>query len=391
MNSVHVRFDELNNDDGAPSSWYGRGMGGLWALLLTGGAVALLLLFSKSFGYWQYVILGSWYVALIVAGLYWRPLQIMTYVVIALSMFAVWLYSVGQTPDNNWLMRYVLQGDAAAMWMSGFLLFATIGYEVYLFTHKSSVGAASTAMTWLGIIMGFTALGVRWRETYIGHPSWGHIPVGNLWEVMLLFCSATSLFYLFYESRYKAKALGAFVMPLVGAAVLFFLWITFAQHMDKIEPLIPALQSFWIKLHVPMMFIAYANFTIASLVGFAYILDGRSQKRGGRLALILPGQPIMDDIMYAAITFGFLLFTISTILGAVWAAQAWGGFWSWDPKETWSLIVWLNYAGYLHARTVKGWRGTNMAWWSFLSLWVVSFCFLGVNLFLSGLHSYGKL
>ncbi|MHB1280429.1 MAG: c-type cytochrome biogenesis protein CcsB [Acidithiobacillus sp.] len=391
MNSLHVRFDELNNDAGLRSSWHPKPMDGLWALLLTGGAAVLLLLFSKSFGYWQYLILGCWYVALLISGLYWRPLQIMTYVVLAFSMVAVWLYSIGQTPDNNWLMRYVLQGDAAAMWMSGFLLLATIGYEIYLFTCKSSVAAASTALTWLGVVMGFIALGVRWRETYIGHPSWGHIPVGNLWEVMLLFCASTSLFYLFYESRYKAKALGAFVMPLVGVAALFFLWITFAQHMDKIEPLIPALQSFWMKLHVPMMFIAYANFTIASLVGFAYILDGVSQKRGGGLALILPGKQVMDDIMYSAITFGFLLFTISTILGAAWAAQAWGGFWSWDPKETWSLIVWLNYAGYLHARTVKGWRGTNMAWWSFLSLWVVSFCFLGVNLFLSGLHSYGKL
>ena len=95
--------------------------------------------------------------------------------------------------------------------------------------------------------------------------------------------------------------------------------------------------------------------------------------------------------MYKAIAVGFLFFTIATILGAMWAADAWGGYWSWDPKETWALIVWLNYAAWLHVRQVKGWRGDVLAWWAVIGLFVTSFAFLGVNMFLTGLHSYGAL
>jgi cytochrome c-type biogenesis protein CcsB len=95
--------------------------------------------------------------------------------------------------------------------------------------------------------------------------------------------------------------------------------------------------------------------------------------------------------MYRAIAVGFLFFTIATVLGAMWAADAWGGYWSWDPKETWALIVWLNYAAWLHVRLVKGWRGAILAWWAVVGLLVTVFAFVGVNMFLSGLHSYGKL
>ncbi|MHB1532299.1 c-type cytochrome biogenesis protein CcsB [Acidithiobacillus sp.] len=362
-----------------------------WAAGLTAAAGIILGLYGAGFGYWQFVVLACWYAALMVAGLIWRPMQITTVAVVVPALLAVWLYSIGQTPANNFLLRDVLQGYAAALWMSGLLLAATAAYLVFLFTQSERVGRWATGLTWAGVIMGFISLGVRWRETYIGHPDWGHIPVSNLWEVFVLFSASTPLFYLYYEKRNQARALGAFVMPLVAAAVGFLLWLIFAQHMDRIEPIIPALQSFWMKLHVPMMFVGYANFTIASLVGFAYLLGERSRRRAGWLGRALPTGAVMDDVMYKAIALGFLFFTASTILGAVWAAKAWGGFWSWDPKETWALIVWLNYAGYLHARVVKGWRGTAMAWWSAMSLWVVSFCFLGVNLFLSGLHSYGQL
>ena len=362
-----------------------------WLAGLTAGAAVILAFFGSHFWFWQYLVLGVWYGALSVAGIYWRPLQGATLAVVGPALLAVWLYSIGQTPANDVLMRYLLQGDAAALWMGGLLLAATAAYLLYLFRPREGIGRLANGLTWAGVIMGFIALGVRWRETYIGHPDWGHVPVSNLWEVFVLFCASTPLFYLYYESRHKARALGAFVMPLVAAAVGFLFWLTFVQHMDRIEPLIPALQSFWMKLHVPMMFVGYANFTIASLVGFAFLLGARSEQRSGRLAHVLPSPEAMDEVMYKAIAFGFLFFTTATILGAVWAAKAWGGFWSWDPKETWALIVWLNYAGYLHARTVKGWRGKPMAWWSAMSLWVVSFCFLGVNLFLSGLHSYGKL
>ncbi len=363
----------------------------VWILGLSAIAAFIVLRWGAGFGYWQFVVLGSWYLGLLLAGIAWRPLQWATVASVLPALFAVWLYAHGQTATDNILLHYVLQGVAAALWMSALLLLGTVAYLAYAVTGRAGIGDWATRLTWGGVIFGFIGLGVRWRETYLGHPSWGHIPVSNLWEVFVLFCATTPLFYLYYESKAQNRSLGAFVMPLVAAAVGFLLWLTAAQHMDQIEPLIPALQSFWMKLHVPMMFVGYANFTIASLIGVAYLLGDWSTKRGGALAQHLPEAALMDEVMYRAIALGFLFFTVATILGAVWAARAWGGFWSWDPKETWALIVWLNYAGYLHARVVKGWRGRTMAWWSFLSLWVVSFCFLGVNMFLSGLHSYGKL
>jgi len=110
-----------------------------------------------------------------------------------------------------------------------------------------------------------------------------------------------------------------------------------------------------------------------------------------RIGERLPSFEVLDDVMYKAIAVGFAFFTIATILGAFWAAEAWGGYWSWDPKETWALIVWLNYAAWLHMRLMKGLRGTFSAWWALTGLVVTSFAFLGVNMFLSGLHSYGTL
>ena len=110
-----------------------------------------------------------------------------------------------------------------------------------------------------------------------------------------------------------------------------------------------------------------------------------------RIAANLPDLEVLDGIMYKAIAIGFAFFTIATILGAFWAAEAWGGYWSWDPKETWALIVWLNYAAWLHLRLMKGMRGSVAAWWALIGLAITTFAFLGVNMFLSGLHSYGTL
>ena len=123
-----------------------------------------------------------------------------------------------------------------------------------------------------------------------------------------------------------------------------------------------------------------------SALAVAAILRGRR-----RIASRLPTLEVLDDVMYKSIAIGFTFFTIATILGAMWAAEAWGDYWSWDPKETWALIVWLNYAAWLHMRLIKGLRGQVAAWWALTGLLVTTFAFLGVNMFLSGLHSYGKL
>jgi len=140
---------------------------------------------------------------------------------------------------------------------------------------------------------------------------------------------------------------------------------------------------------VPANFIGYGTFALSAMVAVAYLLKKRFPN--SYVMSTLPTLEVMDDVMYKSIAVGFAFFTIATVLGALWAAEAWGGYWSWDPKETWALIVWLNYAAWLHMRLMKGLRGTVAAWWALMGLAVTTFAFLGVNMFLSGLHSYGTL
>ena len=241
--------------------------------------------------------------------------------------------------------------------------------------------------------MGFTGLLVRWRESYLLGADIGHIPVSNLYEVFILFALITALLYLFYEDRHHTRAMGGFALLSISGAIAFLLWYTFDRQAHHIQPLIPALQSYWMKIHVPANFIGYSAFSLAAMLGVAYLLRSsiEAHRPQGLLARTLPPLDLLDDVMYKAIALGFAAFTIATILGALWAAEAWGGYWSWDPKETWALIVWLNYAAWLHLRLTKGWRGAPMAWWAVIGLFVTLFAFLGVNMFLSGLHSYGSL
>ena len=234
--------------------------------------------------------------------------------------------------------------------------------------------------------MALIGLMVRWYESYLIGVDVGHIPISNLYEVFVLFCLITALLYLYYEARYQNRQLGAFALLVISAAVGFILWYTFDRQAHEIQPLVPALKSWWMKIHVPANFIGYGAFSIAAMLGIAYLLVRR-----GILATRLPSLEVIDDVMYKLIAIGFVFFTIATILGAMWAAEAWGGYWSWDPKETWALIVWLNYAAWLHIRLVKGLRGPMLAWWAVIGLLVTTFAFLGVNMFLSGLHSYGTL
>ena len=273
------------------------------------------------------------------------------------------------------------------MWMSALFVMATVAYFGALITRSKFTGKVASAMTWSATAMGIIGLLVRWRESYLISPDIGHIPVSNLYEVFVLFAIITALIYLYYEGRYRTRALGGFVLLVISSAVAFLLWYDFSRNAAEIQPLVPALQSYWMKIHVPANFIGYGAFALAAMIGVAYLLN---EKIDG-LAQRMPSQDMLDDVMYKSIALGFAFFTLATILGALWAAEAWGGYWSWDPKETWALIVWLNYAAWLHMRLSKGWRGAPMAWWSVIGLFVTLFAFLGVNMFLSGLHSYGEL
>lgn len=327
-------------------------------------------------------------------GQYWPAYRWHSVAVAILSVIAVKLYGhdLALAESTFWL-KYILASQSAFSWMSALFVMATAAYFGGLIFRSEYTQKWGTFLTWSATTMGMVGLMVRWRESYLIGADIGHIPVSNLYEVFILFSVVTALLYLFYERHYKTRALGGFVLLVITAAVMFQLWYSIERNAHEIQPLVPALQSYWMKIHVPANFIGYGAFAMAAMIAVAYLLvSWRQQKNPGSNWLqTMPSLSMMDDLMYKAIALGFAFFTVATILGALWAAEAWGGYWSWDPKETWALIVWLNYAAWLHMRMTKGWNGRPMAWWALIGLFVTLFAFLGVNMFLSGLHSYGTL
>ncbi|MDZ7735191.1 MAG: c-type cytochrome biogenesis protein CcsB [Gammaproteobacteria bacterium] len=324
-------------------------------------------------------------------GRYWPGFRWLTAAVAALALTGLALYGESlANADERFLLVYILSSQSAVMWMSALFILATPTYFAALFTRSAFTGRVASALTWSAVAMGLAGLLVRWRETYLLSPDIGYIPISNLYEVFILFCLVTALIYLFYERRFNTRALGGFVMLVISAAVGFLLWYSAARGAHEIQPLVPALQSYWMKIHVPANFIGYGCFSLAAMIAIAALLRYRAVP-GGTMARLLPDTALLEEFMYRVISLGFAFFTLATILGSLWAAEAWGGYWSWDPKETWALIVWLNYAAWLHMRMTRGWRGPAMAWWAIIGLFVTLFAFLGVNMFLSGLHSYGEL
>lgn len=320
-------------------------------------------------------------------GWHWKPLRGLVLLLGLLSLYSIHLYDGSLAlADKKFLLKYLLSSQSAILWMSTLFFLSTLFYWGGLLARSNFGSSVGSILCWAAVVMGFTGLLVRWYESYLIGSDIGHIPVSNLYEVFVLFAMLTAMFYLYYEQKYATRQLGAFVLIVISAAVGFLLWYTVSRDAAEIQPLVPALQSWWMKIHVPANFIGYGTFSLAAMVALAYLLKSK-----GWLEDRLPALEVLDDVMYKAISVGFAFFTIATILGALWAAEAWGGYWSWDPKETWALIVWLNYAAWLHMRLMKGLRGQVAAWWALVGLLVTTFAFLGVNMFLSGLHSYGAL
>ncbi|PHS23094.1 MAG: c-type cytochrome biogenesis protein CcsB [Methylophaga sp.] len=355
-------------------------------------AVVLLALYS--FDVYEVIIIILTAISLALMGQNWPAFRHHIVTVTVFSLFAIWTYgqdlSLG---ESNFFLNYVLASQSAFMWMSVLFFMATVTYFAGLLMRSTFTEKVASALTWSAATMGMVGLMVRWRESHLMGPDIGYIPVSNLYEVFILFAVMTAIIYLFYERRYQIRSLGGFVLLVISAAVVFQLWYSISKGAHQIQPLVPALQSYWMKIHVPANFVGYGTFAMAAMIGVAYLLKSWQQNTNpqGLLATVLPDFAVMDDLMYKTIALGFAFFTLATILGALWAAEAWGGYWSWDPKETWALIVWLNYAAWLHMRMTKGWNGNPMAWWAIIGLFVTLFAFLGVNMFLSGLHSYGGL
>jgi cytochrome c-type biogenesis protein CcsB len=427
----------------------------LFAALVVLGAGYAFNRYHASMDVYEKGILTFAVPALIALGWFWAPLRTLTLAAGGAALAAIALYAQHTdgfgadlaAGEKVFWLKYMLSSQSAILWMSLLFYMSTLFYWGGFFTgagRDSVAEVVGSKLAWGGVFMALTGTLVRWYESHQIGPDIGHIPVSNLYEVFVLFSWLTTLFYLYYEGRFKTRSLGAYVMLVVSGAVSFLLWYTVAREAQEIQPLVPALQSWWMKIHVPANFVGYGSFALAAMVALAYLLktatprslwiglvgmplgiiaiimavrfgatldaatlpglDGWARKIAGVAAFLalaialrsrvtarLPDVVQLDDLMYKSIALGFAFFTIATILGAFWAAEAWGGYWSWDPKETWALIVWLNYAAWLHMRLMKGLRGNVAAWWALTGLLVTTFAFLGVNMFLSGLHSYGTL
>ena len=255
---------------------------------------------------------------------------------------------------------------------------ATAIYLTYLVKPKESTGRAGQLVTLVGFLVhaGFTL------TRYLAA---GHTPITNLHESLSFFSLAVVGIFILFERRYKVYILGSFVMPLA----LLTLAIS-ASFSSVIPPLNPALKSKWLVVHTVMAFLGYAAFAISFGVSIMYLIQAHflKKRRLGPMFQKLPPLDMLDDISYRCLTFGFPLLTFAIISGAIWAETAWGTYWSWDPKETWSLITWFIYAALLHGRLTTGWRGRKAAMLSIFGFVIMLFTFLGVNLLLPGLHSY---
>lgn len=336
---------------------------------------------------------------------------------------------------SSQLLSYVTFVYAAA---------AILYWADWIFRVKS-LGQSATLLSLVGVMVNTAGFVLRWRESY-AH-GMGHIPLSNLYESLVFFCMVAMAVYLVVERQYKLRVLGAFVAPL---AFLAMAYASFSPDVNtRIQPLLPALKSNWLTAHVLTCFLGYGAFAVAfglanlyliknseksfpgaaagETASFSFILILYGMKKGmgasllnslavafsgavlaavlgylaahilfrgpaereSRLLSRLPDADVLDELMYQNVLFGFLFLTVGIITGAVWANSAWGKYWTWDPKETWSLITWLVYAAMIHMRLARGWLGARSAYFSIAGFCAVLFTWFGVNL-LSGLHSYAK-
>ncbi len=263
-------------------------------------------------------------------------------------------------------------------------LLASVAYIAFFVFRSRPAAQAGLGLAILGILAQTAGLSLRWHESY--QLGIGHAPLTNLYESLLFFAWCTTIFYVLLEIKFKLPVIGAFVMPIP------FLTLAYTSLVSKdINPLMPALQSNWLIAHVITCFIGYGAFAVAAGLGIIYLLRHFADKNKlapDSLISSLPDLRTLDDLIHKTIIFGFMWLSAGIITGAVWANEAWGTYWQWDPKETWSIITWFVYALTLHARFTRGWNGNRIAWLAVIGFFAVLFTYFGVN-FLSGMHSYG--
>lgn len=287
-------------------------------------------------------------------------------------------------------MNEILLNNVSFVVLFGLMLWAWLQPLIPGLPQKTYV---TTIGMWIVNILLASLLLLRWIIA-------GHFPLSNLYESLIFLAWAFTSMHLLCTAFIHLPFLAAITAP---TTLLTFTFATFSlpKEMQKASALVPALQSNWLMMHVSIMILSYAALLFGSLFALVFLLvpttlkfqtiekgstEGRAEATSLQLSKL--GQTL-DNCSYRILGFGFPLLTMGILSGAVWANEAWGSYWSWDPKETWAFITWLVFAIYLHARLTRGWIGTKpaiIAACGFVTVWV---CYLGVNLLGSGLHSYG--
>jgi len=264
------------------------------------------------------------------------------------------------------------------------LLLYFVSTVLYLIDVIARRGKTGRAARWI-LVGGFA---VHCVTLVSGYLEAGYTPVTNLYESLSFFAWAIVGIFLLFDIRYRMTVLGAFSCPLA-----LVLMIVSSAAPKTVQELNPVLDSWWFPIHVILAFSGNAVFAVAFAAGIMYLLQERmlKSKKFSALYYRLPSLETLDSINYKCLTFGFPLMTMGIISGAIWANSAWGGYWRWDPKETWALITWFLYAALLHGRLTIGWRGRRAAIFAIIGFLCLLFTFLGVNLLLSGEHSFSAL
>jgi cytochrome c-type biogenesis protein CcsB len=255
-------------------------------------------------------------------------------------------------------------------------------YLVAAVFQQNRLNAWARGSALLGWGLHTSSLILRWIESY--QLNMGHAPLSNFYESLLFFSWAVICISYAAFWRQMRNYVGSFITVL---ASLLLAYASFGGQSSEIMPLMPALKSNWLIIHVVTCFLAYASFALACGAALLYFFMSRSPAEGAPKKFLIGVQEI-DDLIYRAIMIGFFLLTLGILTGAVWAESAWGRYWSWDPKETWSLITWLVYAGLLHARLARGWQGKRIAFLAVVGFLAVLFTYFGVSFLLPGLHAY---
>nr|YP_010330231.1 cytochrome c biogenesis protein [Porphyridium aerugineum]UNJ17947.1 cytochrome c biogenesis protein [Porphyridium aerugineum] len=296
------------------------------------------------------------------------------------------------------IFNEIFQNQCINFSFAGLLMSTLIYWYSIIFSNqlKLSLGFILTILSNISLSI---MLGLRWFTS-------GYFPLSNLYESLIFLTWGLTCIHLIIEYKTKSQLVGAIAAP-VAMFTIAFASLSLPSDMKKAVPLVPALKSNWLMMHVSVMMISYSTLILGSLLAILFLvlskgkeinLQGSSininnksnsyneiELTNTRLTLL----ESIDNLSYRIIGLGFPLLTIGIIAGAVWANKAWGSYWSWDPKETWALITWLVFAAYLHSRITKSWQGKKPAILASIGFIVVWICYLGVNFLGKGLHSYG--